>query len=178
MARFLSQFAVSGIMVTMLALSMAAFAEDCPMNSTTNPAFDRIKKLAGEWQGTTIAPDTGKEQNVSVRYEVTSGGTSVVEKIFVGAPHEMMSVYYVDGQGVGVTHYCMLGNRPVLSLNKADEKSLAFEMVGTKGIASLSEQHMHGLTLTFDGQDKLRQDWVGFKDNKSSDHVTITLSRK
>jgi hypothetical protein len=166
---------ISGVLAIVLSLSASvALAED----SASNPAFERIKQLAGTWQGTTIAPDTGKETQISVQYEVTSGGAAVIERNFAGTPHEMISVYYPEGkEGVGMTHYCAIGNRPALSLSKADDHSIAFEMMGTNGIASADEPHMHALTLTFNGKDELKQDWGCFKDSKANGHVTINLQR-
>lgn len=178
MQKIIQKLSLAGIMAAMFVLSPAGFAGEPLPNPVSNPAFERIKQLAGNWQGTTIAPNTGKEETVSVRYEVTSGGTTVIERVFVGTPYEMMTAYYPEGQGVGVTHYCMLGNRPALSLNKADDTSLAFEMKGTQGIASLGEQHMHGLILTFEGKDTLKQEWECFKDSKPNEHVTIKLTRQ
>src|SRR3989304_768334 len=50
----------------------------------------------------------------------TDGGSAILETLFPGTPHEMVSVYYDDGGKLGMTHYCMLGNQPQMTLKKAD----------------------------------------------------------
>ena len=57
-----------------------------------SPQFENMKKLAGTWWGTS---STGKEgERVTVKYEIKSAGSAVVETLFLGTPHEMISVYY------------------------------------------------------------------------------------
>ena len=40
-----------------------------------------------------------------------AGGTAVLQTIFPGAPEEMLTVHYTDGDQLVATHYCMLGNQ-------------------------------------------------------------------
>ncbi len=178
MKKCLTRFVMSSFAVLIFSAGLSVFAEESLPPAASNPAFDRMKALAGDWQGKTINPQTGQEETMLVRYEVTSGGQMLMERIFAGTPLEMISVYYPEGQGVRMTHYCLLGNRPSLSLKTMDDKALTFEMEGTQGIASLAEHHMHGVTLTVDGKDKLQQDWRSFKDSKPSDVVTFNLTRQ
>src|SRR5437868_7105013 len=72
--------------------------------------FDSLKTLAGTWEGTGMMD--GKEQAVTVVYEVTSGGSILVERLMPGTPGEMISVYHRDGKTLSMTHYCALGNQP------------------------------------------------------------------
>ena len=68
--------------------------------------LEQFKQLAGDW--------VGKEggQAMAVNYKVTSGGTAVVETIGAGTEHEMITVIHADGDGLALTHFCMLGNQP------------------------------------------------------------------
>ena len=50
----------------------------------------------------------GKEVPVSVTYETSSNGSIVVETLFPGTPHEMVSVYYDENGKFGMTHYCAM----------------------------------------------------------------------
>ena len=69
--------------------------------------LERVKQLAGRWEG--ISQEEGKEAEPAVvEYKVTSGGSAVVETLFPGTPHEMVSVYHDEHGKVAMTHYCML----------------------------------------------------------------------
>src|SRR5262245_51575653 len=75
----------------------------------TNTALEKMKKLAGTWR---LADKDGKptDQIASI-IKVTAGGSVVHETLFPGQPHEMVSVYAVDGPDLIMTHYCVLGNQ-------------------------------------------------------------------
>jgi hypothetical protein len=92
-------------------LAMPAAAGDDDHGAAGGPpAFDRFRALAGEW---VAAEDSEmvKKGDLVARYEVTSGGSAVIETVFPGTPHEMVTVYHADGEDVVLTHYC-LGNQP------------------------------------------------------------------
>lgn len=139
--------------------------------------FDSVKQLVGTWEGTGNMGD-GKEQPVTVVYELTSGGTAVTEKLMPGTPMEMVSVYHKEGKSLGMTHYCAMGNQPHLKLKSAEPKSVVFEMVGTAGITSAKEPHMHAVTLTMADADSLKQEWVSFEGGKKKMTAVFTYKRK
>src|SRR5262245_41123125 len=72
--------------------------------------FDALKKLVGTWEGHIKMGD--KDMPVTLSYELTSGGTVIMEKTMVGTPHEMVSMYHKNGKALAMTHYCALGNQP------------------------------------------------------------------
>lgn len=137
--------------------------------------FEKMKSLVGTWQGKTDAH--GKEEPLAISYELTSGGTALIEKINPGSPMEMVTVYANSGNTVNATHFCMLGNQPQMTLKKSTDNSFSFEMVGTKGVASANEMHMHAVTLTVDGN-KLKSEWTSFKDGKKGDVKVFVLTKK
>ena len=61
-----------------------------------SPALESFKALAGEWVAAEDNPLV-KKGDLVARYEVTAGGSAVVETIFPGRPHEMRTVYTADG---------------------------------------------------------------------------------
>lgn len=148
---------------------------DCEKKPEVNVQFESIKKLAGNWEGKTQM--AGHEEAVKATYEVTSGGTAVVEKIFVGTPHEMVSIYYPEGKTVKMTHYCMEGNRPVMTLKESTDKKLSFEVKGTEGISSKKEMHMHALALNFNSDTQISQDWVSYDKGKQVEAVNFVWNR-
>ena len=78
--------------------------------------YDQIKELAGDWylvRGERLGVEL--ESNYDdpfMSYAVSSGGHSVIERLFVDKPNEMVSVYYLSWGQLCMDHYCSLGNQP------------------------------------------------------------------
>ena len=140
-----------------------------------SPEFERIKSWAGKWEGTSSGH--GPEEKVAVEYRVTSGGNAVEEKLFAGTPHEMVSMYYENKNGkVGMTHFCMIGNRPHLELKNADAAKLDFDWVPGGGVDP-NEMHMHSLSVATPDKDHLTQTWTGFDKGQPTDSTIVTLTK-
>jgi hypothetical protein len=142
----------------------------------TNRTFDQMKQLIGTWEGMTKMGD--KETQVTATYEMTSGGNAIIERLFAGTPHEMISIYHPEGNTVAMTHYCMMGNQPKMKVKKSDEKSVTFEMVGNTGLSSPKEMHMHGLNMTWISPTSISQEWTSFDKGKKVDAKVFTLTKK
>src|SRR5262245_58906179 len=117
-----------GLLTLVLTISPASQADDktAPQLPAppTNAALETMKTLAGTWL---LADKDGKPTDqVASIIKVTAGGSAVHETISPGQPHEMVSVYTVDGSDLIMTHYCVLGNQPRM---KADPKSPANQIV-------------------------------------------------
>ena len=98
-----------------LVLSAAVAVTAPPASAATGAAapaaLERLKALAGEW----VAAEDGemaKKGDLVARYAVTAAGSAVVETVFPGSAHEMVTVYHADGPDLVLTHYCMEGNQP------------------------------------------------------------------
>lgn len=132
--------------------------------------FERMKGLAGVWKGTS---DMGKgEQEVVIEYYVTSAGSALVEKLFPGMPHEMISIYHDKGDKLSMTHYCSLHNQPQLELKKSGKKKLQFKLSKTSTIDP-KEYHMNSLTILFKDENNIIQEWVSYKNGKEENtHIT------
>lgn len=136
----------------------------------------RIKPLAGRWEGTS-REGAAEAQPAVIEYQVTSGGSAVVETLLPGTPHEMVSVYHDAGGRLAMTHYCMLKNQPHLALIGGDDQRLEFSLVDGSGIQA-AEEHMHGLSLAWDSPDRLTQTWSCYKDGQPKAEATvISVSR-
>src|SRR5882724_5840991 len=95
--------------VVLLSLSTIAFAQPDAQKSSDDAqkSFDKLKALAGSWEGTF----EGKPIQISLR--VTSmGNTLMHEATQNGIPNDPITMFYVDGQRLLLTHYCDAGNRP------------------------------------------------------------------
>ena len=139
--------------------------------------LEQLKKLAGRWEGTAQGGSNLAEPAVS-EYKVTSGGSAVIETIFAGTPHEMVSVYHDGRNGKpSLTHYCMIGNQPEMELTSGDDKEFDFNLAPSSPIPA-SEMHMHRVALTWNGPDEITQVWSSFKDGQpTGDSMTLRLKR-
>jgi hypothetical protein len=140
--------------------------------------FEQLKKLEGKWTG--VWKEAGKTEPAEpteVTYEVSSGGSALVEKLSPGTPHEMVSVYNDEKGELVMTHYCLLKNQPKLKLKSADENQIELEFTEANGVKA-EDPHMHALRITFEGPDSIKQEWYGYENGKWSEvPTTIQLKR-
>jgi hypothetical protein len=139
-------------------------------------AFEKLKSLAGHWE-----TDKTNMQKASLDLELTSGGTAVLEKFHMvedGKPVEMTTLYYMDGDQIKLTHYCMAGNQPTMRGTYAPEtKTLKFELVSISNLQSPNDGHMHHAAYTFIDNDHFKTTWTFRKDQKDTFTEDVTYVR-
>jgi hypothetical protein len=141
-----------------------------------SPALERFKALAGEW---VAAEDNEmvKKGALVARYAVTAGGSAVVETVFPGSPHEMVTVYHADGSDLVLTHYCLNGNQPRMRARNASGSSFAFEFDGGMGIDPKRDRHMHSARFELVGKDEIRNEWTELAEGRTALVVRSHLVR-
>lgn len=152
------------VVAVVLALSLAACASQArPAGSVTaEQQFEKLKTLAGNWK---TAPESGMQG--TIRYRVVGNGTAVQETIFPDTPHEMVTMYHVDGGELVMTHYCAAGNQPMMRAVPAPDLSqIRWEFVRLSGGDPAKDMHMHEGTLAFAGDGKLRAHWQSWEGGK------------
>jgi hypothetical protein len=160
----------------LLALATAPLAGQDGKASEKQPAFERFKLLAGEWVGKLQGKDG---PDIHVRYKVTAGGSAVVETLFPGTAHEMVSAIHPDGPDLLLTHYCHLGNQPQMRApGQAGGRTVAFTFVRATNLKSDKDKHMHQAAYTFVGQDTLRSEWTLYNGGKPAGRVVLVLRRQ
>ena len=137
--------------------------------------FERLKGLAGTWQGVTVMQ--GKQEPVQIEYRVTSAGSTVVETMFPGTPKEMISVYHDQDGKPGLTHYCAMKNRPNLAMHASNEDRIHFKFTASDSVNPEKDAHMHELIIHFIDKDMIEQDWVMYRDGKAVEATSIALKR-
>ena len=150
-----------------------------PKSPAANAQFEMLKKLEGTWTG---KAGHGEDVNdATVTYKVTSGGTAVMETLFAGEQHEMITMYCLDGNDLVLTHFCALGNQPHMKMakpNSADPNVLVFECDGHGGNMKESDAHMHKAVITIVDADHLKAAWTMTMDKKPGDTANFELTRK
>jgi hypothetical protein len=112
------------------------------------------------------------------RYAVTANGSAVVETIFPGSPHEMVTVYHADGPDLVLTHYCMEGNQPRMRARAPKGSRLEFAYDGGTNIDPARDRHMHSASFEFLGKDEIRSQWTELAEGKPVFVATSHLLRK
>jgi hypothetical protein len=139
-------------------------------------AFERLKSLAGHWE---VAETNMGEATLDL--ELTANGTAVIERSHVtdqGKTVEMITLYYLDGEQLKMTHYCMAGNQPTMRGNYApDTKTLTFEFEGATNLKSPNDGHMHHAVYTFIDNDHFKTTWTFRKDQKDAFTEDVTYVR-
>jgi hypothetical protein len=162
--------------VVLLAGTFCAMAEEAKPAAVKHSAeFDRIKSLVGKWTGKV---DMGQGPvDMTADYRVIAGGSVVEERVFAGTPQEMVTMYYDKGGKLAMTHYCMLGNRPQMSLKSSDAKSITLDFDESCGIDAKKECHMHGVTIGFVDADTITTSCKALMDGKEMPECANTLKR-
>jgi hypothetical protein len=170
--------ALVGIFVSAGVLAAAEPAGTGSQSAAVGAPFERLKNLAGEW----VAAEDGemfKKGDVVSRYAVTASGSAVVETVFPGSPHEMVTVYHADGPDLVLTHYCMEGNQPRMrAKNPKGSSRLDFAYDGGTGIDPKKDRHMNSATIDFVGPDELATVWTEIEAGKPVFVAKSRLVRK
>ncbi len=166
---------MAGVYLLFLGLSLAYGGDSPSAPYSGSKGFERMKELTGVWEGTSNMPKEGEK--VRVEYRVSSGGSSIVETLFPGTPHEMVSVYFDNKGQLTMTHYCALRNQPRMKLQNADSPTLNFMFAGGTNINSKKDAHMHSLTITLVDKNHIVQKWTLFENGKEKETSVFELSR-
>lgn len=168
---------LKAVCILCLSLVTAVVCADSPVHETYTGSseLEHLKKLVGNWHGTHVMQ--GKEQKVTVTYELTSAGSAVVERHFPGTPNEMISVYHDDDGRLSMTHYCALKNQPVLGLKSSTESSIVLDYTDGHNIDPAKDAHMHSLTIDFLDDNNIIENWTMLSEGKRNEGEPIRLTR-
>jgi hypothetical protein len=139
-------------------------------------AFEQLKALVGLWE-----TDKSNTNKATLNLELTSGGTAVIEKFHMveqGKSVEMITLYYLDGDQLKLTHYCMAGNQPTMTgTYDARTKTVKFDFVSATNLKSPNEGHMHNAVYTFIDNDHFKTSWTFEKDQEDAFTEDVTYVR-
>lgn len=148
-----------------------------PTAAQSKAAFEKLKTLQGEWVDT--AGDAHKKPGTNVTYRVVANGSAVIETMFPGEVHEMVTVYYLDGDQLVLTHYCAAKNQPRMKAVTIGDDRIDFDFTGGSNINPAKDMHMHNGHLKWMDADTVSGEWVGWANGKASDHtVKFEMKRK
>jgi hypothetical protein len=156
-------------------IAATAFAQ-----SDAQQSFDKMKTLAGSWEGrvTTLPIQSeieGKTVEVSLR--VTSMGNALVHEMTgAGRPDHPVTMLYLDNGRLLLTHYCDAGNRPRMAgTMSADGKTVEFDFLDVAG--STEYGHMHHAVFTAIDANHHTEDWTYMQPGDKPVHAHFDLQR-
>jgi len=164
----------SSLVFAAAAVSCCAFVH--PQESADKKAFDKFKTLVGTWKG---KAGFGEDMSdTTVTYKLVGGGTTLVETLFEGTPHEMVSMYHMDGDSFVMTHYCAAGNQPTFKY-KSTQTERAYTLDFWKGSnMKESDMHMHTVRFFFAEADHVVSEWTSWQNGKDAGTVKFDLKRQ
>ena len=139
--------------------------------------LETLKALAGTWTGK-AAHGNSPGEDTSVTWRVTGAGSAVLETIAPGTPHEMVTLYHLDGDALMLTHYCAAGNQPTMRARPSKDPSvIAFDFVRGTNMKP-GDMHMHSARIVLAGGDRLETEWTTWSGGKAADSAKFSLARQ
>jgi hypothetical protein len=156
--------------------------------SDAQKSFDKMKTLAGTWQGPiTVNPQqedikNGTLEQISLR--VTSRGNALVHEMYDPDKPDDPSRYdhpltmlYLDGDRLILTHYCDAGNRPrMVARPSPDGKRVEFDFADLSGGNEYG--HMYHAVFTIIDDNHHIEDWTYMTPGDKPIHAHFDLQRK
>jgi hypothetical protein len=155
--------------LVLISLSTIAWAQSAAPTEAQK-SFDKLKALAGTWEGpATMTPksaDMGDGTETQITMRVTSRGNALVHEMKDAAKPEdptrndhPVTMFYLDGGRLLLTHYCDAGNRPRMAARiSPDEKTIEFDFVDVSG--DLQYGHMQHAVFTIIDANHHTEDWT------------------
>jgi len=177
MNKRLPEVIIALVFCGLAAATTMAFAGEPAKTVTAQEAFAMLKGLAGEWQGKAMDRDNGPA--IAVTYRVTANGSVVLETLFPGSEHEMLTLYHLDNGKLVLTHYCAMGNQPRMELDPGSSaKCLVFSFAGGSNLDPARDVHMHQGRVCLVAPDRLENEWDTFRGTGKIDSKKFFLQRK
>lgn len=168
---------VARILVAGGLMAGLAGSQAIPAATSSADAFARLKSLVGHWE-----EQKPSDNKPTLDIELTAGGTALLEKAHVveqGKAVEMITMYYLDGGQLKLTHYCMAGNQPTMRGSYIPEtKTLTFDFEKATNLKTPNDGHMHHAVYKFIDNDHFQTTWTFRKDQKDAFSEDVTYVRK
>jgi len=143
-------------------------------------SFDKLKTLAGSWQGSMVIDPPSKEfdgKTVELTLRATSMGNALMHEMRVaGRPDDPNTMLYLDGDRLMLPHYCDAGNRPrMVAKTSPNGKRVEFSFLDIAGGTEYG--HMHGAAFTVIDANHHTEEWAFMEPGDKLVKVQFNLQR-
>ena len=161
------------IAIAILAAGTALAANTTPESAPGPAAYARLKTLVGEWEADT---PMGKAH---LSYELIAGGTSLVEHESAEKMPAMLTVYYLDGNRLLLTHYCMAGNQPRMQARSFNPETgeVDFQFLDATNLSSPNAGHMHNAKIRLVDNDHFSSQWEFYQNGQAQRSEAFQYTR-
>jgi len=168
--RFMLSIFVMSLVTVAFTQSDAQKTVDKATPSEAQKSFSQLKSLAGAWEGPVTTepaqPAFGNGTVLQVSMRVTSRGNALAHEMTqAGKPDDParndhpLTMFYLDGDRLLLTHYCDAGNRPRLTARVSpDGKTVEFDFLDVAG--STQYGHMQHAVFTLIDANHHLEDWT------------------
>ena len=155
-------------------LLLSVVGQVCLAQSPAAAAFQKLKSLAGQWEGKDAGGDPAK-----TRFEVVVAGTAVLETLSMSGMEDMLTAYSVDGDGIALVHYCPTNNQPRMRAlpDSGNPKELDFVFRDAGNMPVPTTGHQQKLVIHFDDDNHLTESWT-WRQNGHDSVQTMHFARK
>jgi hypothetical protein len=116
------------------------------------PGWSKLAALAGEWRT--------KGGETRVTFQLTGGGTALLETHAAKCCGEMVTLYHADLDHLVLTHYCSIGNQPRMKAERVGENEIEFRFLDATNLAKPADPHMHALRIRFVDDKHYTEEWT------------------
>ena len=146
-----------------------------PKPAVASPdVMDRFRAMDGTWTANYDNPDFPPAET---KYRTIAAGSAVVETIFEGQPHEMITVIHLDGDQLRATHYCAAQNQPNLVAEAITPEVVEFATLDVTNIASPDALYMGAARYEGVDDDHVTVRWTSFEKGQRGEDLSVKLSR-
>jgi hypothetical protein len=172
-------------------VSAVAFAQSVApsdaQKSAAQKSFDALKTLAGTWTGPVKLDPPQKEMGdgtvMQISLRVTSRGNALVHEMKEAGTTDdparydhPLTMLYLDGDRLLLTHYCDAGNRPrMVARTSPDGKTVEFDFLDVAGGTDYG--HMHHTVFTVIDANHHTEDWTYMMPGDKPVHAHVDLQR-
>jgi hypothetical protein len=155
------------LILALLFVSSALLAQ-----SNAQKTLDRFKSMVGTWQGK--SPSGGTSE---VTYQLAAGGTPVMADMHM-AGEDMVSMYYVDGDQLLMTHFCPTNNQPRMkAIISPDLNTVTFDFLDATNLPDPQAGHMHRAVFLFSDSTHYSEEWT-WKQEGQDTKMHFEMQRK
>ncbi len=151
------------VLIPILLLGSISFGlGNTPSNIASTAAFEKMKTLIGSWDSTTT---TGIQH---AEFQLIADGSVLMSRLSGGMPHDMWTMFHMDGSDFMLTHYCAMHNQPRMVLVPSnDTNKLTFKFKDGTNLEP-GAAHMNQVAFVIDGPTHHVEEWTYLANGKET----------
>jgi hypothetical protein len=148
---------------TLVVLLMALASATAFVQSDAQKLLEKFKSMVGTWEGKNTQDDA-----VVDTYRLAAGGTAVMSENKMGS-EDMLSLFYVDGDHLLMTHFCPSGSQPRMRATISPGlKTVSFDFFDATNLPDSQKGHMSRAVYFFPDADHYTEEWTWMQDGKGT----------